>query len=195
MSCLCHTFSSSNFLPFVLSCILLFLLCVSFPSFFFFNVTPTTQIYTYLHTLSLHDALPIFARGADRSRGADGTGACGFGRPAGDLGACAGARRRHRHVVAAARHKNGRPHWHDLCHARRGGEADPAGDDQSCIRVVTRNRHALHRSCSATWLWSVRGENGRASVRDRMSAALSVYVVARPLTNRTNNTLTQKPKS
>src|SRR3546814_16336172 len=27
---------------------------------FFFNVTPTTEIYTYLHTLSLHDALPIF---------------------------------------------------------------------------------------------------------------------------------------
>src|SRR3546814_4835016 len=27
--------------------------------FFFFNDTPTTEIYTYLHTLSLHDALPI----------------------------------------------------------------------------------------------------------------------------------------
>src|SRR3546814_14851720 len=26
---------------------------------FFFNVTATTEIYTYLHTLSLHDALPI----------------------------------------------------------------------------------------------------------------------------------------
>src|SRR3546814_2908062 len=28
--------------------------------FFFFNDTATTEIYTYLHTLSLHDALPIF---------------------------------------------------------------------------------------------------------------------------------------
>src|SRR3546814_6910931 len=27
--------------------------------FFFFNDTSTTEIYTYLHTLSLHDALPI----------------------------------------------------------------------------------------------------------------------------------------
>src|SRR3546814_11684694 len=27
--------------------------------FFFFNVTATTEIYTYGHTLSLHDALPI----------------------------------------------------------------------------------------------------------------------------------------
>src|SRR3546814_7668175 len=26
---------------------------------FFFNYTATTEIYTYLHTLSLHDALPI----------------------------------------------------------------------------------------------------------------------------------------
>src|SRR3546814_9082345 len=30
---------------------------------FFFNDTATTEIYTYGHTLSLHDALPIFARG------------------------------------------------------------------------------------------------------------------------------------
>src|SRR3546814_21201035 len=28
-------------------------------SFFFFNESATTGIYTYLHTLSLHDALPI----------------------------------------------------------------------------------------------------------------------------------------
>src|SRR3546814_20531317 len=30
-----------------------------FDSFFFFNDTATTEIYTCLHTLSLHDALPI----------------------------------------------------------------------------------------------------------------------------------------
>src|SRR3546814_16220551 len=28
--------------------------------FLFFNDTATTEIYTYLHTLSLHDALPIY---------------------------------------------------------------------------------------------------------------------------------------
>src|SRR3546814_14781861 len=27
--------------------------------FFFFHATATTEIYTYCHTLSLHDALPI----------------------------------------------------------------------------------------------------------------------------------------
>src|SRR3546814_15694143 len=30
--------------------------------FFFFNDTATTEIYTYCHTLSLHDALPIYLR-------------------------------------------------------------------------------------------------------------------------------------
>src|SRR3546814_13362163 len=29
-----------------------------FVFFFFFNATATTEIYTYCHTLSLHDALP-----------------------------------------------------------------------------------------------------------------------------------------
>src|SRR5213080_4326791 len=31
--------------------------------FFFFNDTPTTEIYTPLYTLSLHDALPIYLNG------------------------------------------------------------------------------------------------------------------------------------
>src|SRR3546814_21165824 len=31
-------------------------------SFLFFNYTATTEIYTYCHTLSLHDALPIFEK-------------------------------------------------------------------------------------------------------------------------------------
>src|SRR3546814_5344287 len=34
--------------------------------FFFLNNTATTEIYTYLHTLSLHDALPIFQAQAHR---------------------------------------------------------------------------------------------------------------------------------
>src|SRR3546814_6779573 len=33
--------------------------------FFVFNVTPPTEIYTYAHTLSLLDALPILERGCD----------------------------------------------------------------------------------------------------------------------------------
>src|SRR3546814_12456052 len=35
--------------------------------FFFFNDTATTEIYTYCHTLSLHDALPISLFKRDRS--------------------------------------------------------------------------------------------------------------------------------
>src|SRR3546814_6199788 len=37
---------------------------------FFFNDTATTEIYTYGHTLSLHDALPIYAL-KEMARGAD----------------------------------------------------------------------------------------------------------------------------
>src|SRR3546814_5813072 len=33
----------------------------------FFNDTATTEIYTYLHTLSLHDALPISLRPSSRA--------------------------------------------------------------------------------------------------------------------------------
>src|SRR3546814_13317369 len=40
-------------------------ICVTcFCSVFFFNDTATTEIYTYLHTLSLHDALPISSIGS-----------------------------------------------------------------------------------------------------------------------------------
>src|SRR3546814_12716158 len=35
---------------------------MSITLFFFFTVTATPGIYTYWHTLSLHDALPIYAR-------------------------------------------------------------------------------------------------------------------------------------
>src|SRR5881296_1254884 len=37
-------------------------------SFFFFNDTATTDIYTLLYTLSLHDALPICSTRRERNR-------------------------------------------------------------------------------------------------------------------------------
>src|SRR6056300_537472 len=36
--------------------------------FFFFNDTATTEIYTNLNTLSLHDALPIYSSHIQKSR-------------------------------------------------------------------------------------------------------------------------------
>src|SRR3546814_17511849 len=35
---------------------------------FFFNDTATTEIYTYLHTLALHDALPILPPSINRAK-------------------------------------------------------------------------------------------------------------------------------
>src|SRR5213075_2109910 len=43
----------------------------SYLSFFFFNDTPTTEIYTTRHTLSLHDALPILVRHRSGAEGID----------------------------------------------------------------------------------------------------------------------------
>src|SRR6056300_1371606 len=51
-------------------CVSLFLimsLCLLF-FFFFFNATATTEIYTNLNTLSLHDALPIYSSHIQKSR-------------------------------------------------------------------------------------------------------------------------------
>src|SRR5213075_3583159 len=47
--------------------------------FFFLNHTPTTEIYTTRHTLSLHDALPI-SRGSSAKRRSWSLG-CGICRP------------------------------------------------------------------------------------------------------------------
>src|SRR3546814_8169312 len=47
--------------------VLLYILSYYVLFLFFFNETATTEIYTYLHTLSLHDALPIFVHEGNAS--------------------------------------------------------------------------------------------------------------------------------
>src|SRR6056300_1745099 len=46
----------------------LFRFCFALVFFFFFNDTATTEIYTNLNTLSLHDALPIYSSHIQKSR-------------------------------------------------------------------------------------------------------------------------------
>src|SRR3546814_5132152 len=43
----------------VVTALIIHLVIIVLTSYFFFNDTATTEIYTYGHTLSLHDALPI----------------------------------------------------------------------------------------------------------------------------------------
>src|SRR5213079_692395 len=75
--------------------------------FFFFNDTATTEIYTTTDTLSLHDALPISARGDRRGlHRADRVGGSGTGR------------RSDRAVVRGGGHR--RPGKPPRCGARRG---------------------------------------------------------------------------
>src|SRR3546814_10993895 len=91
---------------------------------FCFNDTATTECYTYWHTLSLHDALPISVRCDGRHRaavqhGADRRGALG---PSGDVDAS-----RHRRNRADHRH-GGRRERADLRTDTRGTEARPNAD-------------------------------------------------------------------
>src|SRR3546814_14824343 len=86
--------------------------------FFFFNDTPTTEIYTYLHTLSLHDALPIFGEGLHLTeapqRDLDGRD---------ELGALEGL-----HQVGEG---SGIPRLLDQIPLREGGEDEDGGDRKS----------------------------------------------------------------
>src|SRR3546814_12204884 len=67
-------------------------LCCWCKCFFFCNVPATTVIYTYLHTLSRHDALPICQFQAFWCAGADQNGvAAGVGDDVDLLGLVAGA--------------------------------------------------------------------------------------------------------
>src|SRR3546814_11435730 len=50
----------SSFFYFLLSCFLLHSSVIFLCCFFFYD-TPPTEVYTYGHTLSLHDALPSFS--------------------------------------------------------------------------------------------------------------------------------------
>src|SRR3546814_12172298 len=100
--------------------------------FVFFNDTATTEIYTYGHTLSLHDALPIYRaahRGDARPALRGGAAAIAGGKRAWQLRAADDHRdRRHRAVAAggvragAARHP---------LPPRRAGR--PCGDRKSVL--------------------------------------------------------------
>src|SRR3546814_7078850 len=84
-----------------------------FNFYVFFNDTATTEIYTYLHTLSLHDALPICPRPPSIAR-------CGCARGVAD-------RLRPRHesgrgpYVAVARQGRSRLRLADAAHGERAG--------------------------------------------------------------------------
>src|SRR3546814_6335952 len=71
------------------------IVCISF----FFKYPAPTELYTYLHTLSLHDALPISSstrRGADRRRSSSSTSSTPSGAPAASGRSPAGMMRRSR---------------------------------------------------------------------------------------------------
>src|SRR2546422_7183771 len=119
--------------------------------FFFFNDTATTEIYT----LSLHDALPISARGA-------GASLCGWVR--------AGGR-----SVSARRVPAGRPHVQEPPlvgpsdpppgGVLRGGAARRGPGSPSSPRHARDRDRSPGRARDAPRAWSVRGEGGGGGER------------------------------
>src|SRR3546814_19499353 len=105
--------------------------------FFFFNDTATTEIYTYLHTLALHDALPIFPA---LPRPADGR-----------ADGAAQARRRARGVEQRdARLSGAAARRLRLCALARPLHGAAAGDHPSCAfsrrRALAPDRHRAART-------------------------------------------------
>src|SRR3546814_15525653 len=75
--------------------------------FFVFNDTATPEIYTYLHTLSLHDALPSSAReGAHEDHFSGAGGALSHGR---EVQSQEGRQGRHRLRPLEGRDRRGAP--------------------------------------------------------------------------------------
>src|SRR5881296_2625225 len=73
--------------------------------FFFFNDTATTEIYTLLYTLSLHDALPICSRSQASSRPASSSRS--RSRPTSGCSSCSGrCSRSEEHTSELQSHSN-----------------------------------------------------------------------------------------
>src|SRR3546814_17584810 len=128
-----------------------------FPSLyccFFFNDTATTDIYTYVHTLSLHDALPIYAFALPLPYQV----ALEFGERTHDREHQVG----HRGILA----REGQAFLHELDpDASFGGHSvdgtpDNAKEEQPANNYATR--------ISSGRLSSLRPEIGRASCRERV---------------------------
>src|SRR3546814_14855999 len=125
-------------------------------SFFFFNDTATTEIYTYGHTLSLHDALPIYRVDIVVEAALQAARVAG--------GVLAHQRRILRPALVRA------PPARVLHHRHRGGEQPvdagrlhrPAGG-----RCDAADQLGLVRRAQAGVVRDPRGETGSASCRER----------------------------
>src|SRR3546814_1881773 len=94
--------------------------------------TATTEIYTYLHTLSLHDALPIFRRRAARRRRRAPPDA--ISRRAGARNRSASVRRGFRPRADRVRHRRYRAHG--ASNFRAGGRSEEHTSElQSLMRI------------------------------------------------------------
>src|SRR5213080_1192751 len=128
--------------------------------FFFFNDTATTEIYTPLYTLSLHDALPISIRSISRRTASTW---CTPGR---------WVRRRRAHRSVASSHAGGPP----TCRPTSPSSTTTTPTERPSGEPCRVPRHAAHpragepagrmarkgRRALASLAWSARHDRGRA---------------------------------
>src|SRR3546814_5522485 len=144
---------------------------------FLCNDTATTEIYTYLHTLSLHDALPIclFLQLRSIMRVYASTRpAAGHGAPVGRFAA------RHRKVTFCSRPID-RPDWRDIgVQRRKFGDQSPGKatvDIEAVLSLAMRAALGRTRQCrTSNRLWKPSSHARLADIarrRDRKSTRLN----------------------
>src|SRR3546814_12106425 len=103
---------------------------------FFFNDTATTEIYPYRHTLSLHDALPIFERSAGFPRRLEARQHLDPDRPIGKAVA---------EIAVMLLGEQGGWHQHRHLLASIGGDEGGAHRDFGLAESDIAADHAIHR--------------------------------------------------
>src|SRR3546814_4665570 len=146
--------------------------------FFFFKDPATTEIYTYCHTLSLHDALPISQDGPPHGR----TGSTS-GRENPDLGdgsRCA-VRPKYGGDLTPCRHPRSRPNGTTSASADGAGRAG-RGSWRISSRPPIRlrpNQHPHNRTSVVT----VRSEEHTSELQSLMRISYAVFCLKKKKTN------------
>src|SRR3546814_14871233 len=107
--------------------------------YYFLNGTSTTEIYTYCHTLSLHDALPIARRSSSAGCTRSSPGAASTPASSPPSGAGCGSDERGRHA-AQPQLRLRDPHDPRGHAARTGERRAPAADLPAHLLCVPRRR-------------------------------------------------------
>src|SRR3546814_5405918 len=118
---------------------------------FFFNATATTEIYTYVHTLSLHDALPISSARLRRAEALAGSAKAALAPSVGIDASVSGARPTTQNGIPVTPERQG---WNDYAKASLGfsWEIDFWGKNRAALKAATSEAWAAEADVAAARL-------------------------------------------